>query len=292
MDFNKLKKNSAKSFQNLAKKLESFDKKSFGVDETIWKPTVDKAGNGFAIIRFLPPPGDEADPIHRYFEHFFQGPGGWYKELSRTTLEEDDPVSEYNSKLWNSTTDDKHPARVQARKQKRKENFVTNIYIVQDKQNPENNGKVKKYIFGPRIAEKIKEAQNPSFPDATPFNPFDLWTGANFKIKIKTIDDQWNYNESGFDICGPLLDDDSKLEAIWKQCYPLHSEYAAPEAFKSYDVLKAKLVKVLKLDEEHHSGHTSPSAGKSQSYNSPVDEADEYNIRKILSDDDEGTPWD
>ena len=290
MDFSKLKKNSAKSLASLAKKFEKFDKKSFAADEAIWKPAVDKAGNGFAIIRFLPAPGDEKDEILRYYEHFFKGPGGWYKELSRTTLEEDDPVSEYNSKLWNSTTDDKSPARVQARQQKRKECFVTNIYVVKDKQNPENEGKVKKYVFGARIAEKLKEAQNPSFEDATPFNPFDLWTGANFKVKIKTIDDQWNYGESGFDTCGPLFDDDSKMEAVWKQCYPLYSEYAAPEAFKPYEELKAKLVKVLKLDEEtRSSGAKEYHSQDTKSYQSEDEEED---IRKILNSGEEGTPWD
>jgi hypothetical protein len=217
-------------------------------DTRFWQPEVDKAGNGMAIIRFLPAPaadGDDALPWVRVFNHGFQGPGGWYIENSLTTLNQKDPVSEYNSILWNSGIEANKEI---ARKQKRRLTYISNILVVSDPKNPENEGQIKLYKFGKKIFDKISEAMNPEFADETPLNPFDFWEGANFKIKIRQVEGYRNYDKSEFDSITPVLDgDDDKLEALWKKEYSL-KEFLDPKQFKSYDTLKAKLDKVLGLD--------------------------------------------
>jgi hypothetical protein len=201
-----------------------------------------------AVIRFLPSPavdGDEALPWVRYWNHGFQGPGGWYIENSLTTLNQKDPVSEYNSVLWNSGIEANKEI---ARKQKRRLTYIANILVVSDPKNPENEGQIKLYKFGKKIFDKISEAMNPEFADETPLNPFDFWAGANFKIKIRQVEGYRNYDKSEFDKPSELLDgDDKKLEALWKKEYSL-KEFVDPSQFKSYDVLKAKLDKILGLD--------------------------------------------
>jgi hypothetical protein len=216
-------------------------------EDNFWKPEVDKAGNGYAVIRFLPQPsvdGDDALPWAKVFNHGFQGPGGWYIENSLTTLGQKDPVSEYNSQLWNSGIEANKEV---ARKQKRRLSYIANIYVVEDSKNPQNEGKVFLYKFGKKIFDKITEAMNPAFEDEKAVNPFDLWQGANFKLKIRKVEGYQNYDKSEFESASPLLSDDDKLEAIWKQEYSL-KEFLAPENFKSYDELKARLDKVLGLD--------------------------------------------
>ena len=216
-------------------------------EDNFWKPEVDKAGNGYAVIRFLPQPsvdGDDALPWAKVFNHGFQGPGGWYIENSLTTLGQKDPVSEYNSQLWNSGIEANKEV---ARKQKRRLSYIANIYVVEDSKNPENEGKVFLYKFGKKIFDKITEAMNPAFEDEKAVNPFDLWVGANFKLKIRKVEGYQNYDKSEFESPSPLLSDDDKLEAIWKKEYSL-KEFLAPENFKSYDELKARLDKVLGLD--------------------------------------------
>ena len=212
-------------------------------EDNFWKPEVDKAGNGYAVIRFLPQPsvdGDDALPWAKVFNHGFQGPGGWYIENSLTTLGQKDPVSEYNSQLWNSGIEANKEV---ARKQKRRLSYIANIYVVEDSKNPQNEGKVFLYKFG----KKITEAMNPAFEDEKAVNPFDLWVGANFKLKIRKVEGYQNYDKSEFESPSPLLSDDEKLEAIWKKEYSL-KEFLAPENFKSYYELKARLDKVLGLD--------------------------------------------
>jgi hypothetical protein len=217
-------------------------------DTRLWQPTVDKAGNGMAVIRFLPAPavdGDDALPWVRRFDHGFQGPGGWYIENSLTTLGQKDPVSEYNTTLWNSGIEANKEI---ARKQKRRLHYIANILVISDPSNPSNEGEIKLFKFGKKIFDKITEAMNPEFADETPINPFDMWEGANFKLKIRNVEGYRNYDKSEFADKSALLDgDDEKLETLWKKEFSL-KEFTEPSNFKSYEVLKAKLDKVLGFD--------------------------------------------
>lgn len=244
VDFSKLKANSGKkSLEDLNKKLASIagNESKGGADDRFWTPTVDKAGNGYAVIRFLPSPPNEDVPFVRIFDHGFQGPGGWYIENSLTTLGKPDPVSEYNSKLWNSGIEANKEI---ARKQKRRLHFISNIYVVQDSGNPDNEGKIFLYKFGKKIFDKLNDAMNPQYPDDEAVNPFDLWAGANFKLKIRNVEGYRNYDKSEFDKPSPLFNDDSELESVWKKEYSLQS-FLDPSNFKSYDELKVKLLRVL-----------------------------------------------
>ena len=217
------------------------EKKSY-VDERIWKPVMDKSGNGFAVIRFLPAVKGEDLPWAKVWNHAFQGPTGqWYIENSLTTLGQNDPVSEMNSAYWNSGVEsDKEIAR----RQKRKLQYFANILVIKDGANPQNEGKVFLYRFGKKIFDKCMEAMQPAFEDETPVNPFDFWEGADFKLKICKVDGYWNYDKSEFDSPSPLFDDDEKLEEVWKKQYSL-AEFTAPSNFKSYDELKTRLDTVL-----------------------------------------------
>ena len=217
------------------------EKKSY-VDERLWKPELDKTGNGYAVIRFLPNVKDEDLPWAKVWNHAFQGPTGqWYIENSLTTLNQKDPVSEMNSAYWNSGIEsDKEIAR----KQKRKLQYFSNIYVVSDAKHPENEGKVFLFRFGKKIFDKIMEAMQPAFEDETPVNPFDFWEGANFKLKIRKVDGYWNYDKSEFEAPSALLDNDDALEEVWGKQYPL-KEKTDPSNFKSYDELKTRLNTVL-----------------------------------------------
>ena len=242
MSFASLKKSSG-NFAQLAEALEKQASPQTGnTEDRFWKPEVDKAGNGYAVIRFLPAPEGEDLPWVRVFDHGFQGPGGWYIENSLTTIGQQDPVSEYNSKLWNSGVEANKDI---ARKQKRRLKYIANIVVVSDPKNPDNEGKVFLYQFGKKIFDKITEAMNPQFEDETPVNPFDFWSGANFKLKIRQVEGYRNYDKSEFDSSSPLLDgDDEALETLWKTQHSL-VEFVNPKNFKSYDELKARLDKVL-----------------------------------------------
>ena len=242
MSFSSLKKS---NFADLLSKAESLNKteSNRGPDERLWKPEVDKAGNGYAVIRFLPAPEGEDLPWAQVWSHAFQGPGGWYIENSLTTLGKKDPVSELNRELWNSGADsDKEIAR----KQKRKLSYYSNIYVVKDPANPSNEGRVFLYKFGKKIFDKITEAMQPAFADETPINPFDLWKGADFKVKIRKVEGYWNYDKSEFDSPSTLGDmDDNDLEAVWKKEYSLAS-FTADDQFKTYAELKTRLDTVLR----------------------------------------------
>ena len=217
------------------------EKKSY-VDERLWKPVLDKTGNGYAVIRFLPAVKGEDLPWAKVWNHAFQGPTGqWYIENSLTTLGNNDPVSELNSAYWNSGIEsDKEIAR----RQKRKLQYFSNIYVVSDPKNPENEGKVFLFRFGKKIFDKCMEAMQPAFEDETPVNPFDFWEGANFKLKLRKVDGYWNYDKSEFETPSTILDDDSAIERIWKEQYSL-ADFTAPSNFKSYDELKTRLDAVL-----------------------------------------------
>jgi len=243
MSFSNLKKQSnlGSLTAKLVQQVEKMNKTSGSGDDRLWKPEVDKAGNGYAVIRFLPAPDGEELPWAKLYTHAFQGTGGWFIENSLTTLGQKDPVSEYNSQLWNSGIEsDKEIAR----KQKRKLSYYANIYVVKDSANPHNEGQVFLYKFGKKIFDKITAAMQPEFEDEDPINPFDFWAGANFKLKIKKVAGYWNYDSSEFDRQSALLDDDEAMEAIWKKEYSL-AELVAPDQFKSYDELKKRLDYVL-----------------------------------------------
>lgn len=291
-------KNSAKSFESLNKEVSKLnDKQEYASDDRFWQPTVDKAKNGFAIIRFLPAVAGEDVPFVRLWDHGFKGPSGkWYIENSRSSIGEDDPVMEYNSKLWNASSDDNSPERKQARDQKRRLFFVSNIYVVKDSGNPENDGKVFLYRYGKKIFDKINDLMNPTFEGETPVNPFDFWTGATFKMKIRDVEGYRNYDKSSFDEPSALFEDDEKIEAVWKKEYPLQP-FLAPDNFKSYDELKKKLDFVLNNDigsirkrvaEEEEREDTSP-APKAKAVEPDEDEGEDSHaeyIRKLMSSED------
>jgi hypothetical protein len=217
-------------------------------DTRFWKLSRDKAGNGMAVIRFLPAPavdGDDSLPWIRYFDHGFKGPSGkWYIENSLTSIGQKDPVGEYNSALWNATSDENSWQRKQAREQKRRLHYIANIYVVKDPSNPANEGKVFIFKFGKKIFDKLTAAMNPEYDGDTPMNPFDLWNGANFKLRSRMVAGYVNYDSSAFDNAGALLDDDAQLEKIWKSEYSL-KEFLDPKNYKSYDDLKKRLDEVL-----------------------------------------------
>ena len=243
MSFASLKKQSnlGSLTAKLVKEVEKVNNSSGGGDERLWKPELDKSGNGFAVIRFLPAPDKEEIPWAKLYTHAFQGPGGWYIENSLTTTGGKDPVSDYNRTLWNSGNDaDKDTVR----KQKRKLSYYSNVYVVRDPLHPENEGRVFLFKYGKKIFDKVLEAMQPEFDDETPINPFDFWQGANFKLKIVKKDGYWNYDKSEFDSVAPLLDDDDALEAIWKKEYSLAAVTAADQ-FKSYEDLERRLKYVL-----------------------------------------------
>lgn len=246
VDFKSLKASSGKkSLEALTSELNKVSGgESKGSDDRFWSATVDKAGNGYAVIRFLPPPAEEDVPFVRMFDHGFQGPGGWYIENSLTTIGKNDPVSEYNSKLWNSGIEANKDI---VRKQKRRLHFISNIYVVSDPGNPANEGKVFLFKYGKKIFDKLKEAMEPQFADEEAINPFDLWAGANFKLKIRNLEGYRNYDKSEFDKVAPLSEDDKELEKIWKSEHSLKA-FLAPDNFKTYEELAARLAKVLAED--------------------------------------------
>ena len=248
----KTQKNSFDKLNAQLQKLNGSQAKQTYGDDRIWKPQVDKAGNGYAVLRFLPAPDGEDMPFVRLWDHGFQGPGGWYIENSLTSIGQEDPVSEYNSTLWNSGVDsDKEIAR----KQKRRLKYFSNVYIVKDSAKPENEGKVFLYQYGKKIFDKLNEAMNPQFEDETPVNPFDFWEGANFNLKIRNVEGYRNYDRSDFASATPLHTDDDELERIWKSQHSLQ-ELVDPKNFKSYTDLKTKLYRVLALDGGSHAPKT------------------------------------
>jgi len=299
MSFANLKKQSSLGSltAKLVKEVEKQNNSGGGGDDRLWKPEMDKTGNGYAVIRFLPAPDGEDLPWVKLYSHAFQGPGGWYIENSLTTNGGKDPVSEYNRELWNSGIDaDKDTVR----KQKRKLSFYANIYVVQDKANPQNEGKVFLYKFGKKIFDKIMEAMQPEYEDETAINPFDFWQGANFKLKLKKVAGYWNYDSSEFASPSPLLDDDDALEALWKKQYSLQDLVAA-DKFKTYEELDKRLKMVLGQkpasrrydeeteDEDNDRGSFTPDFGSRQESNPvPPNLKEELNnLSSSKSDEDE-----
>ena len=245
MSFESLKRNRGTDISQLVKAAEAVgggEKKNYD-DERIWKPTVDKAGNGYAVLRFLPAAEGSELPWVRYWDHGFKGPTGlWYIENSLTSIGQPDPVGELNSRLWNSGIEaDKETARTQ----KRRLHYVVNALVVEDPSAPHNQGRVVLYKFGKKIFDKIMDVMQPSFADEKAINPFDFWDGANFKLKIRQVEGYRNYDKSEFASGTALYEsDEAKLEAVYNQLHDL-SEFTDAKNYKTYDELKAKLARVL-----------------------------------------------
>lgn len=284
--FAELKKSRNKSFEELAQKAKDIaDGKGYGADERIWLPTVDKTGNGYAVIRFLPEAQGENFPYVTYYDHGFQGPTGlWYIEKSLTSIGKDDPMSEYNSKLWNTGIEANKEI---VRKQKRRLHYISNVYVVSDPSNPDNEGKVFLYIYGKKIFDKLNEEMNPQFEDETPVNPFDFWEGANFKLKIRKVEGYRNYDKSEFDKPSTLFEDDNDMERVYESLHPLQA-FVDPSNFKSYDELKEKMERVLCLTDEESAAEprsfkeTSPTRNEIKSHVKP-----EPMVSKDASNDDD-----
>jgi len=247
MDFSSLKRSSQTDFDALKAKVnETATGGGFKKDDdNFWKPDVDSSGNGYAVIRFLPAPPEEDLPYVQVWDHGFQGTGGWYIEKSLTTIGQKDPVSEMNSRLWNSGDDaDKDIVR----SRKRRLSYYSNILVISDPKRPDNEGKVFLYKYGKKIFQKIQDKINPEFQDEEPVNPFDLWTGANFRLKIRQVEGYRNYDKSEFDLSAQIEGTDEKLEEIWKAEHSLKN-FIDPSTFKSYTELEAKLHRVLGIED-------------------------------------------
>ena len=296
MSFEQLKQRSQNK-DALIEKLSSLDsneKKSYK-DDRFWRPTVDDSGTASAIIRFLPECEGEEDAAVLYFSHAFQGPGGWFIENSRTTFGEKDPVSEYNSRLWNSGIQANKD--MVSQKTKRKKNFVSNILVISDPACPENEGKVFLFRYGMKIHQKLLDAMKPEFADEDPIIPFDFWQGANFRLRQRKVAGYPNYDKSEFDSPSALFDgDEEKLKAVWEQQHAL-SEFVDPANYKSYDELKTRLETVLggtqptttaentALDEKVEVSSTSEAAPQRESVE-PDSEEDALSYFQRLSEED------
>jgi len=297
MSFDQLKKRSQNK-DALIEKLSSLDsskeKKSYK-DERFWRPTVDDSGTASAVIRFLPECENEEDAAVLYFSHAFQGPGGWFIENSRTTFGEKDPVSEYNSRLWNSGIQANKD--MVSQKTKRKKNFVSNILVISDPAAPENEGKVFLFRYGMKIHQKLVDAMKPEFADEEPIIPFDFWQGANFRLRQRKVAGYPNYDKSEFDSPSALFDgDEGRLKEVWGTQYPL-SEFVDPANYKSYDELKTRLETVLggtqptttaentALDEKVEVSSTSEAAPQRESVE-PDSEEDALSYFQRLSEED------
>jgi hypothetical protein len=288
MDFETLKSSSS-NFDKLTKALETNlnpedqSNKNKYQDDRFWKPELDKTGNGYAVIRFLPAVAGEELPWQRVWSHAFQGPGGWYIENSLTTLNQKDPVSEENTRLWNTGVDsDKEIAR----KRKRKLSYYANILVVSDPKHPENEGKVFLYKFGKKIFDKITEAMQPAFEDEAAINPFDFWKGANFKLKIRKVDGYWNYDKSEFETPTTVASDDNAIKEIWAKQYAL-KPFLAADNFKTYDELKEKLNRVLagarKTETVDNADLPPQSNGSAKSMNDSVNASDDDDTMSYFS---------
>ena len=286
--FEALKQNRKSNFEKLTSELSKLNQGSTqnqdnpNNDERYWKPDVDKAGNGYAIIRFLPSPTGEKAPFVRIWDHGFQGPGGWYIEKNLISLSLTDPVSEYNKKLWDTGIESNKEL---VRKQKRRLSFYSNILVIKDPTRPENEGKVFLFKFGKKIFDKINEAMFPQFADEKKVDPFDFWEGANFKLKIRQVEGYRNYDKSEFDAISPVSNSDADLERIWNQQYSLQ-ELLDPKHFRTYDELKARLEKALGTASESFSSKPSRMDEEDEAFPVPQKAAPVKEAPKAAA------PWD
>lgn len=283
MSFADLKKKRAKSLNDLVEKAKEKPYASYR-QEGFWSPKLDKSGNYYAEVRFMPAAEGDDFPWIQLFEYKFKGPTGvWYSERCRTTIGEDDPVKEYISALW--ATKDKANETI-ARKYKRKLKYVVNILVLKDPLNPENEGKVLRWKIGPKVFKMITDAMQPEFEDEAPFSPFDFWEGATFKVKLRKVEDYPNYDKCEFDTKGERAlfgGDEKALEALYAQVLPL-APLIAPETFKTYEELRAKFYKALNMvaDVGPSVGHKEP--GKSKA--STTEEAEKA-LEEAFDDDEE-----
>lgn len=283
MSLSELRKKSSSNFEKLTKQLNSLNSNNSGKDPTedlFWKPDVDKVGNGYAVIRFLPPQNEDI-PFVRIYDHGFQGPGGWYIEKSLTTIGKQDPVGELNSKLWNSGDQET------ARKQKRRLSYYSNIYIVKDPAHPSNEGKVFLFKYGKKIFDKINDLINPQFEDEKPINPFDLWEGATFRLKIRMVEGYRNYDKSEFEAAAPLSEDDDMLERVYKQTHSLQ-QFLDPKNFKTYEELEKKLNKTLG---RNSTSASAPSRNALDTMEDELPEAAPTPKKEAAKPEIESTPW-
>ena len=245
MSFADLKKQSKMGSltEKLIKQVEKLNDTGSKDDERFWKPVMDKGGTGSAIIRFLPAPEGCDLPWVQVWSHAFQSNGKWLIDNCLTTLGQNCPVCEANRELWNTGSKDNQNI---VRDRKRKLSYYSNIYVVKDPANPENEGRVFLYKFGKKIFDKIMASMQPEFDDEEPINPFDFWKGANFKLKLVKKDGYWNYDKSEFAPSTALLEDDDELETIYKSLSNLN-DFIAPSEFKSYEDLKKRLDYTLGL---------------------------------------------
>ncbi len=271
--FKEMKKNRMSNLESLSKQVEKLAEKPSYEDDRIWKCERDKSGNGYAVIRFLPASNNEDVPWVQLWSHGFKGPGGWYIENSLTTLGKDDPVSKANTALWNSGIEsDKNIAR----DRKRKLSYYSNILVLEDSANAENEGKVFLFRYGKKIFEKITSVMNPEFKDETPLNPFDFWTGANFKIKIRQVEGYANYDKSEFAEPSALYDgDDKKCEEVWNQQHSL-KEFVSPDNFKSYQELEARFNTVIAKQGDEFAGTIEESTDEPVTAGDKGDDSLEY----------------
>lgn len=284
INFEALKQNRKSNFDKLTSelnKLNSTVPQDNTNDDRYWKPDVDKAGNGYAIIRFLPAPAGEDMPFVRIWDHGFQGPGGWYIEKSLTTFQKPDPVSEMNTKLWNSGIESNKEI---VRKQKRRLSYFSNILVVNDPTRPENNGKVFLFKYGKKIFDKLNEAMHPQFADEKAVNPFDFWDGANFKLKIRQVEGYRNYDKSEFEAPSPVSQDDDEIKAVWQKQHSLQ-ELLDPKHFKSYEELKMRLEKALGVAGDS-AQRMAPSIDEDEAFPTPYKAAPAPSIAKQ-----ESAPW-
>lgn len=242
--FSQLKKNSGSknNLERLTKYAEELGgNKKRQADERFWYPAVDKAGNGSALIRFLPTPDGGQHEFVRLFTHGFQEKR-WFIENCPTTIGGKCPVCEHNSELWNTGVE-AHKALVRGSGnkagRKRQLSYIANIYVIKDPANPENEGKVFLFRYGKKIHDMIQFAMKPpadGIEEIDPIDPYDLWEGANFKMVIRNVDGRRNYDKSGFLASTPLMKDDAKLEEIWKSEYDIE-EFVSKGSFKDYNTL-------------------------------------------------------
>ena len=292
MSFDNLKRNRAADFDKLNSEISKLNSKNFNndKDDRYWTLTRDKSGNGYAIIRFLPKPDGEVSPFVKIWSHSFKDVGGWYIEKSLCTIDKPDPVMEENGRLWNSGVESNKEI---AGKRKRKLKFHSNIYVVSDPANPENEGKVFLYEYGKKVFDKINDAMNPAFPDDPKINPFDMWEGANFKLRVRTVDDWPNYDKCEFEDPSQLADDD-KLREIYENLNSLQ-ELLDPKHYKSYDDLKKRFDKVVGAGSNMSTTESSSTEELLEKLNSQKSEAPKHeeveqpkqNEAKPTSDDDD-----
>ena len=255
-----MKKNKKSRYDSLIEATNKMQSGGKSKDDRFWQPTLDEAGNGSAIIRFLPAPKGEDLPWVRIFSHGFKGPGGWYIENSLSTIGADDPLGEFNNRLWNNGTE---AGKQQARDQKRKLKYIANILVVKDPKKPENDGQVFLFRFGKKIFDKINDQLHPEFEDESPIDPFDFWEGVNFRMKIRKVEGYRNYDKCEFDSVSTISEDDSEIEEIWGKQYSLEDHVSA-DKFKTYDELQRKLSRVLALDSAASHQDDTPAWGDDQ----------------------------